>query len=84
MIHENDITMIKCGGEIIRKCYLQCKFVVEVCLIHEMSYSFAIHSTKVKILIDDEILISDGIMFHITGPDYDKLFFYKLILGFGI
>ena len=60
--------------------------MVEVCLIHEMSYSFAIHSTTflVKVLIDDEFLISDGIVFHITGPEYDKLFLNKLILGFGI
>ena len=40
-----------------------------------MSYSFAIHSTTflVKILSFDEFLISDGIVFHITGPEYDKL-----------
>ena len=37
-----------------------------------------------KVLIDDEFLISDGIVFHITGPEYDKLFLNKLILGFGI
>ena len=60
--------------------------MVEVCLIHEMCYSFAIHLTTflVKVLIDDEFLISDGIVFHITGPEYDKLFLNKLILGFGI
>ena len=84
MIHGNDITMINSGGEIIRKWYLQCKFVVEVCLIHKKSYSFAIHSTTflVKILIDHEFLTSDGIVFHITGPEYDKLLLNKLILGF--
>ena len=38
----------------------------------------------VKKLIDDEFLISDGIVFHITGPEYDKLFLNKLVLGFGI
>ena len=60
--------------------------MVEACLIHEMSYSFAIHSITflVKVLIDDEFLISDGIVFHITGPEYDKLFLNKLILVFGI
>ena len=54
---------------------------VEVCLIHEMSYSFAIYSTTflVKVLIDDEFLISDGIVFHISGPEYDKLFLNKLV-----
>ena len=51
-----------------------------------MSYSFAIHSTTflVKVFIDGEFLISDRIVFHITGPEYDKLFLNKLILGFGI
>ena len=60
--------------------------MVEVCLIHEMNYSFVIHSTTflVKVLIDDEFLISDGIVFHITGPEHDKLFLNKLILGLGI
>ena len=60
--------------------------MVEVCLIHEMSYSFAIHSTTflVKILSVDEFLISDGIVFHITGLEYDKLFLNKLKLGLGI
>ena len=59
---------------------------MEVCLIHEMSYSFAIHSTTflVKILSVDESLISDGILFHITGQEYDKLFLNRLMLGLGI
>ena len=37
---------------------VQCKSVVEVCLIHEMSYSFAIYSITflVKILSVEEIL----------------------------
>ena len=50
--------------------------MVEVCLIHEMSYSFAIHSTTflVKISSVDEFLISNVIVFHITGSEYDKLF----------
>ena len=88
MIHENDITMIIihvveklyendiCGGD------MWCKFVVEVCLIHEMSYSFVIHSTTFLVLIDDEFLISDGIVFHITGPEYDKLFFKQTDIRF--
>ena len=64
--------------------YLQCKFVVEACLIHEMSYLFAIHCIPRKILSVNEFLISNGIVFHITGPDYHKLFLNKLKLGLGI
>ena len=50
-------------------------------VIHEMSYSFAIHSTTflVKILSVDEFILSDGIVF-----EYDKLFLNKLKLGLGI
>ena len=79
-------TMIKCGGEITWNWYLQCKYVVEACLIHETSYLFAIHLTTflVKILSINEFLISNGIVFHITGPEYDKLFLNKFKLGLGI
>ena len=56
--------------------------MVEVFLIHEMNYSFAIHSTTfvVKILSVDELLISDGIVFHIAGLEYDKLFSFLSII----
>ena len=27
-------------------------------------------------LIADEFLISDGVVFHVSGPEYDKLFLY--------
>ena len=49
---------------------------MEVCLIHEMSYSFAIHSTTflVKLLSVDEFLISDGIVYHITRPEYERAY----------
>ena len=54
-----------------------------------MSYSFAVQlnpfnyipSKNVNLV---EFLISDGIVFHITGPEYDKLFLNKLMFGLGI
>ena len=60
--------------------------MVEVCLIHYMSYSFAIHSATffVQILIVDEFLLSDGIVVHINGPEYDngsKQTYFSLELG---
>ena len=46
-----------------------------------MSYSFA--SIPSKMLIVDKFSISDGIVFHITGPEYDELFLNKLMFGWG-
>ena len=51
-----------------------------------MSYLFVIHSTTfvVKMLIVDEFLIFNGIVLHITGPEYDILFLNKFMFGLGI
>ena len=72
MLHENDIYNDKMWWRnYTKKIFTMqiCKSVVEVFLIHEMSYSLTIHSTTflVKTLSVDEFLISDGIVFHITG-----------------
>ena len=55
--------------------------MVEVCLIHKMSYSFAIHSTTFLVKI---LSVDNGSVFYITGPEYDKLLLNKLKLGLGI